>query len=376
MNIRARALLPVAAVAAIVAGPLIASGYGSTQNERVGLAAPLGLPPIPTEYATASSAKVDLGRKVFAERRLSFNNTLSCAMCHLEQDAFASTQSKKAIGMEGRTLRRNAPTLLNVVYQKTLFHDGRERRLDLQVWLPFLAEDEMANPSMGYVLDRLASLDDYAEQFERVYPGEGISVRTVGDAIATFEASLLSGNSRFDRWRFGGDEGALSATEKSGFSIFTGKGRCSTCHAIDTTSALFSDHKFHNTGIGYRAAMLSDTQFVIPLAPGVETTLAHHEIDPVSEILRNDVGRFEVTLQERDRWAYKTPSLRDVSRTPPYMHDGSIATLEEVVEHYSKGGIPHDALSDKIVPLDLSPEDKQDLVAFLRTLDGTPHGSN
>lgn len=334
--------------------------------------APLGLPPIPAKYSQISKAKIDLGRALFFERRLSFNNTLSCAMCHLEEDAFASTQSKRAIGFEGMTVLRNAPTLLNVVYQRTLFHDGRETHLDLQAWLPLLAHDEMANPSMGYVLDRINGLDDYAARFEQVYPGEGVSGRAVGDAIASFESTLLSANSRFDRWYFGRESGALTASEQAGFSIFTGKGGCSTCHTIGETSALFTDHRFHNTGIGYRASMLGDREYVIPLAPGVETRMLHHEIDSFGEKLRNDIGRFAVTLNESDRWSYKTPSLRNVSRTYPYMHDGSIGTLLEVVEYYSSGAAAkHAGPGSPLKRLDLSAAEKADLVSFLKSLDGS-----
>lgn len=339
-------------------------------NDGTKQSVPLGLPALPTRYARVAPEKVELGRKLFFDRRLSFNNTLSCAMCHLESDAFASTQSKKSIGMEGRTLKRNAPTLLNVVYQKTLFHDGRETHLDLQSWLPILAFDEMANPSMGYVLDHIEKLDDYASRFASLYPADGISVHSVADAIASFEATLLSGNSRFDKWHFGGQDGALSEKEKAGFRVFTGKGQCSSCHLIGETSALFTDHEFHNTGIGYRASMRDDRVYVIPLAPGVETKMSATEIDLFGEKPQNDIGRFEITLDERDRWAYKTPSLRDVSRTWPYMHDGSIATLEGVVDYYSSGAAARQGNSKNLIPLNLTDEEKAALVAFLRSLDG------
>lgn len=346
-------------------------GAPASDDDRMDQVVPLGLPPVPARFAKVSTTKVELGRKLFFDRRLSFNSTLSCAMCHIEEDAFASTQSKRAIGMEGRTVLRNAPTLINVVYQRTLFHDGRETHLDLQAWLPLLAADEMANPSMGYVLDRIAQLDDYPARFDRAYPGEGISSHSVGDAIATYEATLLSGNSRFDRWRFAGEKGALSQSEEAGFGIFTGKGGCSACHTIGSDSALFTDHRFHNTGIGYRASMHTNREYVIPLAPGVETRMFGHEIDSFGEKLRNDIGRFEVTLKESDRWAYKTPSLRNVSRTYPYMHDGSIATLEGVVEYYSSGAAAqHAGPESPLKRLDLSAREKADLVAFLKSLDG------
>lgn len=371
MNWRSRVLLaPAILIASLVGQAAMGTLSAADTSQPTTKQPPLGLPPLPAYLANSSPDKIALGRRLFFERRLSFNNTISCGMCHLEDDAFASTQSKLAIGMEGRTLRRNTPTVLNVAYQKTLFHDGRESRLELQAWMPLLDHDEMANPSMGFVLDRIAALDDYKAAFETIYRGEGISVHTVGDAIAAYEATLLSGNSRFDRWHFGSEDDALSPSEKSGFAIFTGKGRCSTCHTIGETSALFTDHEFHNTGIGYRAVMKSDDLLTVPLAPGVEIKIKRSEIDSVSETLRNDIGRFAITLKPEDRWAYKTPMLRSVSRTFPYMHDGSMPTLEAVVEFYNQGGAPNDALSPKIRPLDLTEAEKSDLVAFLRTLDG------
>jgi len=371
VNAKAHAFLLIVLIAgSIFSGKLAVSADNAEHNERIELVAPLGLPSIPAKYARVSAAKVELGRKLFFDRRLSFNNTLSCAMCHLVDDAFASTQSRRAIGMEGRTLRRNAPSLLNVVYQRSFFHDGRETHLDLQVWMPFLAADEMANPSMGYVLDRIGELDDYAQRFERIYPDQGISILSVADAIATYEATLVSGNSRFDRWYFGKEKDALTESEKSGFQIFTGKGGCSSCHTIDGDTALFTDHQFHNTGIGYRASMHSDQMYVIPLAPGVETRMSLQTIDTFGEKLQNDVGRFEVTHVESDRWAYKTPSLRNVSRTRPYMHDGSIATLEDVVEYYGTGTAGRNVGSGALTHIDLSADEKADLVAFLKSLDG------
>lgn len=360
----------VVCAGAALAETLSAGDASSNGRRRAELIVPLGLPPLPLKFANVSAGKVALGRRLFFDRRLSFNNTLSCAMCHLEEDAFASTQSKKAIGMEGRTIRRNSPSLLNVVYQRTLFHDGRESRLDLQAWLPLLAEDEMANPSMGHVLDRIGALEDYTVQFEQVYPGEGISVRSVGDAIASFEATLLSANSRFDRWYYGTEKDLLNEQEVAGFRIFTGKGGCSGCHRIEPDSALLTDHQFHNTGIGYRAAMRPEREYVIPLAPGVETKMSLETIDAFGEKPRNDVGRFEVTLKESDRWAYKTPSLRNVSRTPPYMHDGSIATLEDVIEYYSSGAAAKFGNNGYLVHLNLAADEKAALAAFLRSLDG------
>jgi cytochrome c peroxidase len=322
----------------------------------------LGLPPLPESYRDSDLAKITLGKKLFFDRRLSFNGTLSCGMCHLEGDAFASTQSRTAIGMEGATLRRNAPGLLNVVYQEFLFHDGRERSLLHQAWMPMIAPDEMANPSFGHVLDRIASLGDYDGLFAAAYPDEGATFATVGDAIANYEATLVSGNSRFDRWRYGNEGRALSSDEIAGFYLFTGNAGCANCHVIGEQDALFTDHGFHDTGVGYRASMEAEA--------GLAEAANSARVPLPGEIRRNDTGRFEVTQDPRDRWRFKTLGLRNVSLTSPYMHDGSIATLEEVLAYYNKGGIAHEGLDRRIRPLDLSAVEISQLAAFLRSLDG------
>ena len=331
---------------------------------------PLGLPPLPDGVEWPSPAEAELGRSLFFDRRLSFNNTLSCAMCHLEENGFASNQSARAVGMEGKSLQRNAPGLLNVAYQRSLFHDGRESRLDWQVWLPLLASDEMANPSMGWVIERVGTLDDYAARFQEVYPEEALTPDTLGRAIAAFEVTLLSGNSRFDRWYFGGEAGALNAEEKNGFELFTGKAGCSGCHLIGERSALFTDFGFHNTGVGYKAMVAPPTTYRVRLAEGVFADVPSSEVDGYSDPPINDIGRFAWTLDPDDRWAYKTPILRDVSKTAPYMHDGSLATLEAVVAFYNAGGYPNDGLSARIKPLDLRVDETRALVAFLKSLDG------
>ncbi|NKB15688.1 MAG: cytochrome C peroxidase [Sphingomonadales bacterium] len=291
-------------------------------------------------------------------------------MCHLESNAFASTQSSKAVGMEGQTLRRNAPSVLNVVYQKSLLHDGREHDLALQVWLPLLAADEMANPSIGHVLRRLQSLPGYLDAFSKVYPDRGIAVDTIGDAIAAYESTLLSANSRFDRWLFGRDKGALTAAEQEGLALFTGKAGCASCHRIELDHALFTDHEFHNTGIGYRATMQRDRQYSVQLAPGESTVVRDAELRSVAEGVKGDIGRFEITLKSEHRWAYKTPSLRNVTLTPPYMHDGSIATLAEVVRYYNEAVLLTMVWIRVLRKLGLTPQEQDNLLAFLGALVG------
>lgn len=333
---------------------------------------PLGLPPlqVPPDNPI-TPAKIELGKKLFMDRRLSHNNTLSCAMCHVPEQGFTSNELGASVGMEGRSLRRNAPTIYNVAYIEQLFHDGREFSLENQVISPLTHPDEMANPSIGYVVEKIKIMPDYNGLFEDAFGGKGPSVQTVGQAIASYERSLLSANSRFDRWRYGGDGKAMTSEEIQGFKLFTGKAHCFSCHTGDEKKALFTDNKFHNTGIGWSRTMNgSKTQYRVRLAPGVYVDVDEKSIHSNSEPVQGDVGRYEVTLNPADRWAYRTPTLRNVALTAPYMHDGSIQTLEEVVEFYDKGGIDNTGKDPLLRPLNLTPAEKSALVAFLRTLTG------
>ncbi len=357
----------VVALPALACGLLASIIYPAIGNSP--LKPPLGLPPLP--YASLDPAKVQLGKLLFFDRRLSFNNTMSCGMCHLPTEAFASTQAETAIGMEGQSLPRNAPSLLNVAYQKLLFLDGREPDIDTQPWSPILSSIEMASPSVGYTIERIRDLPNYENLFHKAFGDRGLDMETVGEAIAEYEKSLLSGNSRFDRWKYGGEEAALTQQEKQGFALFVGKAGCSGCHLVGDRDALFTDFKFHATGIGYKAsAMAPPPSYQVELEAGVMTKVEEKDLRTVSERKHNDIGRFAITLNSEDRWAYKTPSLRNVALTYPYMHDGSLRTLEDVVNFYNAGGIDFDGKSPQLHPLNLSKEEKASLVAFLKTLTG------
>lgn len=332
-------------------------------------AVPLGLPPLSMQAYDSSAAP--LGKKLFFERRLSINETMSCGMCHIEAQAFTANEIATSVGMEGKSLRRNAPSLFNVVYEKQLFRDGRENSLETQVWSPILAHDEIAAPSVGWALAKLRSLPDYPTLFEETFPGRGITMDTVGAAIAAYERTLLSGNSRFDRWRFGDEADALSANERHGFELFTGKAGCSACHQLGSDSALFTDGKFHDTGLGYAKTMgLEPESFDVRLAAGDFTRQHRRDVESITSPTANDLGRFEVTRDPKDRWAFKTPGLRNVARTGPYMHDGSLGSLKDVVDYYNRGGDFSPNKSELIRPLHLSEEERRDLVSFLESLTG------
>jgi cytochrome c peroxidase len=334
-------------------------------------AAPLGLPAmeVPPENPLTPE-KVALGRKLFFDRRLSPNDTMSCAMCHVPEQGFTAHELATPVGLEGRSVRRNAPTLLNVAWQRRLFHDGREISLEDQVWGPLLAPNEMGNPSIGYVIERLRSLEDYKGLFETAFDGKVISAERIGQAIASYERTLVAADSRFDRWKYGRESSALNDLEQAGFRLFSGKGRCTACHRIGEKDALFTDHGFHNTGTGWRRAHESAERTRVVLAPGAHAELDRATLETFSEAPAKDVGRYEITLDPRDRWAYKTPSLRNVGISAPYMHDGSLPTLEAVVEFYDGGGIDNPERSPLVAPLGLAATEKAALVAFLRALTG------
>jgi len=332
---------------------------------------PLGLPgvPIPADNPLTAD-KIALGRKLFYDRRLSLNNTFSCAMCHIPEQGFTSQEQATAIGIEGRTVRRNAPTIYNAAYLERLFHDGRESTLENQVWGPFLAANEMGNPSVGFVVDKLKSLPDYRGLFEQAFR-RGPGMESIGQALASYERTLVSAHSPYDRWRYGHAEQALSPAARQGFALFTGKAGCSACHAVGEQAALFTDNRLHNTGLGYRDSMLkpSATQRV-QLAPGVAVEMDAALIKQVGEPRPADLGLYEITQSPGDRWKYRTPSLRNVALTAPYMHNGALGSLREVVEFYNRGGVPNEGLDPLIRPLNLTSAELDALVEFLKSLTG------
>jgi cytochrome c peroxidase len=335
--------------------------------------APLGLPSVPVpEDSPITVEKISLGRKLFYDRRLSINNTFSCGVCHIPEQGFTSNEMATAVGVEGRTVRRNSPTLYNVAYMKSLFHDSRENTLEQQVWGPLLAHNEMANPSIGYVIDKVKDSTDYDGLFEKTF-GKPPGMETIGMAIASYERALNSANSPFDRWYYGNDSKVLTANAQRGLQLFTGKAGCSQCHTINKEYALFTDNKLHNTGLGYADAMTDKTTKPaqrVQVSPGVYVDVAPEIIASVAEPKANDLGRYEVTQNPQDLWRYKTPSLRNVQLTAPYMHSGSITSLREVVEFYNRGGIANENLDPLIKPLHLTSTEIDDLTVFLESLTG------
>jgi cytochrome c peroxidase len=334
---------------------------------------PLGLPKLSDAVlSTLTKEKIALGRSLFFDRRLSLNNTFSCAMCHVPEQGFTNYEVSMAVGIEGRSVRRNSPTIYNVAYARRLFHDGRETSLEQQVWGPLLAKNEMGNPSVGAVIDKIKSIPDYKKAFFQVFGKPAINMLTLGEALASYQRTLISADSAFDRWYFNKQTNALSQPAQRGFKIFTGKGKCSSCHLINQKFALFTDNEMHNTGLGYNNSMgIRPKMKRINIAPGVFIEADMDAIEKVSEPPIGDLGLYEITENPADRWKYKTPSLRNISLTAPYMHNGSLGSLKEVVEFYSQGGITNEVLDPLIQPLNLKPQEKDDLVSFLQSLTGS-----
>jgi cytochrome c peroxidase len=347
---------------------LLALAGASQAGEPVGDGATweLGLP---RGMATRHpAALIELGRKLFMDRRLSRNNTMSCGMCHVPEQGFTVNEVATAVGIEGRSLRRNAPTVLNVGFNASLFHDGRASTLEEQAWGPLLAGDEMGNPDREGVVARVAGLADYVEPFENAFPGQAPSAQSIAAALAAYQRSLVAGGSRFDRWYFGGEVDALTSEEKHGFVVFRGKAQCNACHKLGRQHALFTDEEFHNLGVGLPGPGQKRPDVDVALAPGVSAKLALDTLNELFAPPQPDLGRFEVSRSEQDRFAYRTPTLRNVELTAPYMHDGSQATLRDVVDFYDRGGNQNPGLDPLMAPLYLSERDKNALVAFMRTL--------
>ena len=342
---------------------------------RLALDPPLGLPPVPVPADNPlTRTRIELGRKLFFDRRLSINDTLSCATCHIPEQGFTNNELRTPVGVEGRSVLRNSPTLYNVAYQEHLFLDGREISLENQVWQPMTARNEMAAPSIGYVIRKIRRMGDYEGLFEQAFDGRGPDVLTIGQALASYQRTLLAADSPFDRWHFGGRSDVVGESVKRGFALFAGKAQCIVCHRVERDHALFVDHQFHNTGLGYADSVGENEPEAtrVQLAPGVFATLSRAAIDAVTQQrLPNDLGLYRITESPGDRWKFRTQTLRNVSLTAPYMHNGQFDTLREVIDFYDRGGVPNELLSPLIRPLGLTEREKLDLEAFLHSLTGS-----
>lgn len=297
--------------------------------------------------ATPDAAVTALGAALFADPQLSPDGLFSCASCHLPDAAFAEPGVARPLGRDGVPLATNAPGLIGLDPRGPFRHDGGAATLEDQVAAPLLAGNEMANPSLAAVAERLADDPDTVSGFEAAFAGGPTGPRIVA-ALSAFVRSLQPAGSAFDRWR-AGDAAALSPSALRGLALFRGAAGCSACHLVDDAGSSFRDGRFHDTGIAARRARR-------PFADGI----------------RPSQGRIAVTGRASDRYKVRTPGLRNVARTPPFMHDGSIGSLEAVLRYYAAGGAPHDGLSPLISPFAVTDGDVADLVAFLEALSDGP----
>jgi cytochrome c peroxidase len=289
--------------------------------------------PAPADNAV-TPARVTLGKALFFDPRLSGSDWISCASCHNPALGWSDGLAT-ATGDGMKTLGRATPTIVNAAFNPVQFWDGRKPSLEEQALGPLTAEAEM-HGSIADMKRKLEAIPGYRRMFAAAYPGEPIDGKTIAKAIASFERTVLSTDSPFDRW-MRGDAHAMSESAKRGFEVFRGPGRCETCHS----GFNFTDNGFHNIGL--------------------------KEPDG-----REDLGRYTQVKLAVLKGAFKTPTLRNVALTGPYMHNGCYRTLEEVVEHYVRGGDVKDNLSPDMKPLDLTERQKTDLVAFLQSLTGSP----
>lgn len=289
---------------------------------------PAGLKPykVPADNPL-TAAKVELGKQLYFDPRLSRDNTISCSSCHDPKKGWSNAEAF-ATGVRGQVGGRSAPTIINSAWSDLQFWDGRAKHLEGQALGPIQNPIEM-DLTLEECVEKLNKVEGYREQFQKVF-GTDVTSEGIAKAIAAFERTIISGDAPYDRFK-AGDKKALSESAQRGMKVFFGKGHCSACHVGPN----FTDTAFHNIGVGM------DKE-------------------------KQDLGRFEVTKMIGDKGSYKTPTLREIARTAPYMHDGRFKTLDEVVDYYDKGAHPNQWLDEEIFPLKLTPEERADLVAFLK----------
>jgi cytochrome c peroxidase len=329
-------LLLLGSCLALVAGALGAGDPSPLPKDSLPVKLPLEEIPLGLdsrrlpEDNRLSAARVQLGRKLFFDPLLSADNSVACATCHRPDHGFTSAEARPR-GIGGQATVRRPPSLLNRAYGTSFFWDGRAATLEEQALQPLENPAEMGT-SVTEVVKRLQANRDYRAQFEAAFP-DGVTSANLARSLASFERVLLRGDSAVDRFRRKGEHAALTASERQGLWLYESKGRCWRCHAGPN----FTDEGFHNTGVGWGS-------------------------DPP------DLGRFTFTKQQGDQGKFKTPSLRGATLKAPYMHDGSLKTLEDVVEFYNRGGTPNPHLDAALRPLEMSREEVRDLVAFLKAL--------
>lgn len=320
---------------------------------------------VPGNELTAD--RIALGRKLYYDTRLSADGTVACATCHDVSRGFTDHRSSSE-GIRDQIGKRNAPTTMNAALLQTQFWDGRAPTLEEQAKLPIVNPIEMGQPNGAAAVRSIAKDPQYIRMFQSAY-GRAPSYDDIGRALASFERTLIFLDSPFDRWR-AGDESAISAQAKRGFVLFNTKARCAGCHMLNSANPLGTDGRFHNVGVSARhqnfESLVKSALTVLRDKQGPEATRAIDQLALTTDM--SELGRFIVTKNRSDIGAFKTEQLRNVGITAPYMHDGSMQTLWDVMDHYNRGGEANAFLDGGIEPLALSEEEIDDVVAFLFTL--------
>jgi cytochrome c peroxidase len=364
----------------IVAGFIALAGWllvfdshqsAAAQERQASGEIPLGLPTDTWEYYVPrhnpqTAGKVALGRKLFFDQRLSADGTVACATCHKPELAFADGKAV-AEGVAGRRGARNSPSLLNVIYNNGFFWDGRTATLEEQAIQPLINSLEMGDQTHVDVVARLRRLPEYVDEFQQVFNGS-ITIERVGQAIAAYERTLLSGAAPFDRY-FAGETNAIGEAAQRGFALFRGKARCSRCHSFSERSPFFTNFDYVNTGVATNHPafeMMSRVLFDAADSPALKSLVDKFAQQEGGQ----ELGRITISYHILDLGAFHVPSLRNVAQTAPYFHDGSAATLADVVRFYNQGGKDNLNREWDLHPLGLTEEEQRDLVAFLESLSG------
>jgi cytochrome c peroxidase len=310
-----------------------------------------------------TSAKVELGRTLFFDKRLSADGSVSCATCHEPKRAFTDGR-RVAEGIAGRRGSRNSPTLLNAMFNTGQFWDGRVESLEAQARLPLINPDEMGAQTHEQIIARIAALPEYGKAFAQAF-GTPVTLDGVAKAIASFERTLVSGNSPLDRY-VAGDLNALNEAQRQGFMLFRGKARCAVCHTFSTSFPFLTDGNYRNTGVSANFAGFNG------LAQNAMQVASNYSPEAITGLAKQggavELGRFMMTGNALDIGAYRTPSLRNVELTAPYFHDGSAATLNDVVKFYVKGGQENAFRDWQLEAVTLNDEEQHNLVEFLKSL--------
>jgi cytochrome c peroxidase len=311
-----------------------------------------------------TDAKAKLGDMIFDEKRVSADDSVACNTCHSPRNGF-TTHTAASRGVGDQIGKRNAPSILNAMFYKSMFWDGRAASLEEQATVPILNPVEMGQKNPQDVVAKLAAIPEVVDAFQKVF-GRPPNWEDMGKALAAFERTRLSTEAPFDRF-LQGDEKALNASQRRGWALFTGKARCGSCHTYDPALPLFGDNRFHNTGVAEGKEDFN--RMAKSAAAGGASPGNKAEIDKLAlETDYSDLGRFLVTKKREDIGGFRTPFLRDVLLTGPYMHDGSLETLWDVVEFFNNGGERNPFLDPEMKPLGLSASEVEDLVNFLGAL--------